>query len=132
MNVFTKFIQEYHQSVKQCWLVLIWVQTVCKGSQQTTPAGEESKAEYDWRQSSAVVVIRKRYTPVITEEWKKGQSDLNEQMCTRSKCLSENVFSLATLSVHRTYYVIYIKILTHVLNIEKKLGSTNEKVFAGL
>ena len=48
-NVFKRFFQEHYQSVKQFGSrsgmtfcpVLIWVQTVCKGNQQTTLVGKE-------------------------------------------------------------------------------------------
>ena len=46
--IFEKFFQEYHLSVKQIdsdqarrLSGLIWVQTVCKGHQQTTLGGKE-------------------------------------------------------------------------------------------
>ena len=54
-DFFKTFFQEYYQSAKQCSLhqdyvlsVLIWVQTVCKGCQQTTKvaASQEDVRHY--------------------------------------------------------------------------------------
>ena len=55
INFFEKFFQEYHQNVKQFWILirpdslsgLIWVQIVCKSYQETILVGNQLKAELE-------------------------------------------------------------------------------------
>ena len=81
-----KFFREYHQSVKwfgsrsrpDILLGLIWVHTVCKGNQQTTPVGKEFKET----EFTKVIVVRQ-------EILKKHTSYRETTYATQLKSISD-------------------------------------------